>query len=313
MTMQIRVLGSAAGGGYPQWNCNHPNSRRARLHDPAAPARTQSSIAVSADGRRWLLCNASPDLRQQINDNAVLQPAADGPLRASPIQAVVLTNADVDHVTGLLTLRESQAFGLHATRRVLDVLAANSIFNVLNPAFVQRMPFELDSAFEPRCPDGQTLGLRVTAFAVPGKVALWLEDTKKGVDIGAIGEDTVALEIEELATGRCFFYIPGCARMTPALAARLRGAALVFFDGTLWVDDEMIRDGVGVKTGTRMGHLSVSGPEGTIAAFAGLDVARKIFIHINTTNAILIAGTAERQAVEQAGWEVACDGMHVEL
>ncbi len=311
--MQIRVLGSAAGGGYPQWNCNHPNSRRARGGDALAPARTQSSIAVSTDGERWLLCNASPDLRQQINDNAVLQPKADGPLRASPIRAVALTNADVDHVTGLLSLRESQAFNLYATTKVLGVLAANSIFNVLNPEFVSRRPIALDARFEPAAPDGTPLGLALTAFAVPGKVALWLEDAAKGVDVGALGEDTVALEIEELATGRRFFYVPGCARMTDELAARLRGAALVFFDGTLWVDDEMIRDGVGVKTGTRMGHLSVSGAGGTLAAFDGLDVARKIFIHINTTNPMLIEGTPARLAVEAAGWEVAYDGMHVAL
>jgi pyrroloquinoline quinone biosynthesis protein B len=313
MAMQIRVLGSAAGGGYPQWNCNHPNSRRARAADPAAPSRTQSSIAVSCDGEHWLLCNASPDLRQQINDNAVLQPSAAGPLRASPIQAVVLTNADVDHVTGLLTLRESQAFNLYATGRVLEVLAANSIFNVLNPAFVHRHPIALDVPFEPLRADGAALGCVVTAFAVPGKVALWLEDAVRGVDVGQIGEDTVALEIRDPASGQRFYYIPGCARMTPELAARLRGAELVFFDGTLWVDDEMIRDGVGVKTGQRMGHLSVSGPAGTMAAFADLGVRRKIFIHINTTNPILIDNTPERRAVEQAGWEVACDGMHVAL
>ena len=311
--MQIRVLGSAAGGGYPQWNCNHPNSRRARAGDPAARARTQSSIAVSCDGEHWLLCNASPDLRQQINDNRVLQPGAAGPLRASPIQAVVLTNADVDHVTGLLTLRESQAFRLYATRRVLEVLAANPILNVLNPDFVQRQSFALDTRFEPACADGTPLGCSVTAFAVPGKVALWLEDTKKGVDVDAIGEDTVALEITELASGHRFHYLPGCARMTPELVARLRGSALVLFDGTLWVDDEMIRDGVGVKTGARMGHMSVSGPDGTMAAFAALDVARKVFIHINTTNPILIEGTPERFAVEAAGWEVAYDGMHLVL
>ncbi|MGI9303556.1 MAG: MBL fold metallo-hydrolase, partial [Gammaproteobacteria bacterium] len=132
--MKIRVLGAAAGGGYPQWNCNHPNSRRARQNDPAATPRTQSSIAVSADGEHWFLFNASPDLRQQINDNDVLQPKH--ALRHSPIQGVVLTNADVDHVAGLLNLRESQPLRLYATQRVLDVLAANSVFNVLNPQVV---------------------------------------------------------------------------------------------------------------------------------------------------------------------------------
>ena len=311
--MKIRVLGSAAGGGFPQWNCNHPNSRRARAGDAAAARRTQSSIAVSVDGERWLLCNASPDLRQQINDNAVLQPPAGGPLRASPIKAVVLTNADVDHVTGLLTLRESQAFNLYATGKVQAVLAANTVFNVLNPQFVQRLPIVLDQPFSPVAADGTPLGMEVTSFAVPGKVALWLEDAARGVDLGAVGEDTVALEIRDPRTGKMFFYIPACARMTDDLASRIRGAALVFFDGTLWVDDEMIRDGVGTKTGQRMGHLSVSGAGGTMALLRELGIARKVFIHINTTNPILLDDSAERAAVSAAGWEVAYDGMHLEI
>ena len=311
--MQIRVLGSAAGGGYPQWNCNHPNSRRARNHDAAAPQRTQSSIAVSADGERWVLFNASPDLRQQINDNDILQPDADGPLRASPIAAALLTNADVDHVAGLLNLRESQAFTLYGTPRVLSVLEANTIFNVLNPKFVNREAITLDEEIELVDGAGEKLGIRVTPFAVPGKVALWLEDESKGVDIGAIGEDTIALEVKDAEGATKFFYMPACARMNDELEGRIRGAELIFFDGTLWVDDEMVRDGVGVKTGQRMGHMSVSGEEGTIAALADLEIKRKVFIHINTTNPILIEGTEERAAVEAAGWEVSYDGMAVEV
>lgn len=304
--MFVRVLGSAAGGGYPQWNCNHPNSRRARAGDPAAPRRTQSSIAVSADGARWVLFNASPDLRQQINDNEVLHPQH--ALRASPIQGVVLTNADVDHVTGLLTLRESQPLHLYATARVLTVLAANSIFNVLNPAFVARLAFALEQETALMAPDGSELGFSVVPFAVPGKVALWLEDANRGANFGTVAEDTIALEVRCAGRTR-FFYVPGCASMTPDLSARLRGAPLVFFDGTLFTDDEMIRDGVGVKTGSRMGHMSVTGDTGTLAAFRDLDVARRVFIHINTTNPMLIAHTPERAAVEAAGWEVSFDGM----
>lgn len=308
--MHIRVLGSAAGGGYPQWNCNHPNSRRARQRDPAAPQRTQSSIALSSDGERWALFNASPDLRQQINDNDILHPRQ--ALRDSPINAVVLTNADVDHVAGLLNLRESQAFRLYGTRRVLSVLEANSIFNVLNPQFVTRESMVLNEELEIMRPDGGALGISVLPFAVPGKVALWLEDESQGENFGTVDEDTIALEVR--AEGKtCFYYMPACARMTDALADRLRGAELVFFDGTLWVDDEMVRDGVGVKTGKRMGHMSVSGEEGTMAAFSDLDVGRKVFIHINTTNPILIADTPERAAAETAGWEVSYDGMAIEI
>ena len=149
-------------------------------------------------------------------------------------------------------------------------------------------------------------------FSVPGKVALWLEDANRGANFGTVEEDTIALEVRSAGRTR-LFYIPGCAHMTPQLQARLRGAPLVFFDGTLFTDDEMIRDGVGVKTGARMGHMSVSGPDGTMAAFAELGVARRVFIHINTTNPILIADTPQRAAVEAAGWEVAYDGMLLEV
>lgn len=309
--MFIRVLGSAAGGGYPQWNCNHPNSRRAREKDPKAPARTQSSIAVSADGKQWILFNTSPDLRQQINDNDVLHPS--GAVRASPIQAAVLTNADVDHVAGLLNLRESQAFNLYATPRVLSVLEANTIFNVLNPRFVARRPIALNKACEIVRPDGEPLGLSVVPFAVPGKVALWLEDEQQGENFGTVDEDTIALEVRDRNGVTKFYYMPACARMTDDLIERIRGADLIFFDGTLWVDDEMVRDGVGVKTGHRMGHMSVSGEDGAIAALRDLGIRRKVFIHINTTNPILISDTEERKITESAGWEVAYDGMQIEV
>lgn len=308
--IQVRVLGSAAGGGYPQWNCNHPNSRRARSHDAAAPQRTQSSIAISADGERWFLCNASPDLRQQINDNDILQPKADGPLRASPIQGVVLTNADVDHVAGLLNLRESQPLTVYGADRVLEVINANSIFNVLNPEFVTRQTLALDEPCELRNADGSASGLRLVPFIVPGKVALWLE--KKGAkDFGSEQGDTIGLEVRDGDDATRLFYIPGCASMPDWLADRLRGAPLALFDGTLWADDEMVRDGVGVKTGQRMGHMSVSGDNGTIAAFAGLGVKRKVFIHINTTNPMLRSDSEQRKEAEKAGWEVSHDGMHI--
>ncbi len=309
--MHIRVLGAAAGGGFPQWNCNHPNSRRARSGDPAARQRTQSSIAVSDDGRDWFLCNASPDLRQQIIATPALHPQQD--LRHSPIQGAVLTNADVDHVTGLLVMRESQPFTIYATARVLAVLGANSIFNVVNPEFVPRQPLALEQPVRLKRVDGSETGIEIVPFSVPGKVALWLEDVNKGANFGSVEEDTIAIEVRDAEGRTCFFYIPGCASMPDALRERLRGAPLVFFDGTLWVDDEMIREGVGVKTGQRMGHMSNSGPDGVIAAFADLDVKRKVFIHINTTNPILIDDSPERAMVNAAGWEVAWDGMHIEV
>ena len=179
--------------------------------------------------------------------------------------------------------------------------------------YLQRLPVKLEQPFELMGPDGYASGLMIKPFSVPGKVALWLEDATKGPNFGSVEEDTIALEVTERESGRRFFYIPACAEMTPVLAGRIRGADLVFFDGTLWVDDEMIRDGVGVKTGKRMGHMSVSGPDGTLAALRDLGIRRKVFIHINTTNPILLDDSAERRAVNDAGWEVAFDGMAIAL
>ena len=304
--MRILILGAAAGGGFPQWNANNANCRRARAYNPNTPAQTQSSIAVSVDSARWCLCNASPDLRQQIEANPPLHPRPDGPLRASPIGAVVLTNADIDHIAGLLSLRESQAFSLYATSRVQETLAANSVFNVLNPDFVARREISLDTPFSP------LPGLQITAFAVPGKVALYLEDASRK-NFGTAGGDTVGLEIQDSASGRKFFYVPGCAEMTPQLAARLRNAALVLFDGTLYTDDEMIAAGEGVKTGRRMGHISMSGGAGSIQAFAELGVRRRLFIHLNNTNPVLNLDSPERAVVLASGWEIAMDGMEISL
>ena len=193
--MFIRVLGAAAGGGYPQWNCNHPNSRLARLKDKNAIARTQSSIAVSNDKKKWFIFNASPDLRQQLWNNPELMPSVEDPLRYSPIMGVILTNADVDHTAGLINLRESQKFSLYATNRVLDVLGKNSIFNVLNPKFVNRIPVKLGEAFRLLDTDDNFSGISVKPFAVPGKVALWLEDETKGDDYGSEDGDTIGLKI----------------------------------------------------------------------------------------------------------------------
>ncbi len=304
---RILILGSAAGGGFPQWNCNSAACRRARSGQ--AERRTQSSIAVTADGEHWFLFNASPDLRQQINDNPPLYPNRG--LRHSPIAGAVLTNADVDHIAGLLHLRELAPLAIYATERVLATLGANTIFNVLNPELVDRRRMTIGEAFEAQTRDGVGAGMEIEPFAVPGKVALYLEDPSAGPNFGTQEEDTVGLQVRSPETGAYFLYIPGCAAMTPELARRLRGAPLVLFDGTLWRDDEMIDAGVGVKTGSRMGHMSMSGDDGTIAAFEGLEVARKIFVHINNTNPTLLEDTAQRRAVEAAGWEVGFDGMEI--
>ena len=307
--MEVVVLGSAAGGGFPQWNCNAPLSRAARDGSIKTKWRTQASIAVSADGARWLLVNASPDLRQQLMQTKALWPR-EAP-RHSPIDAVLLTSGEIDHVAGLLSLRESQAFTLWATPRILEILGENSIFGALNPDYVVRKTFPLGSAFEPSGAHG-ALGFTVEAFPVPGKVPLFLESRNAG-NLGGMPEETVGLEITARNGGARFHYIPGCARMTPELRERLKGSALVFFDGTLWQNNEMIDLGIGQKTGARMGHMNISGEDGTIAAFADLDVKRKVFIHVNTTNPVLDEGSPERAEITKQGWDVAEDGMRIQL
>lgn len=313
--MHIVVLGSAAGGGFPQWNCNAPTSRAARQGSVTARRRTQASIAVSADGENWLLINASPDFRQQVQQNAQLWPkpsdSKSGGLRHSPIKAVLLTSAEVDHIAGLLSMRESQAFTLWATPRVHAILAENPIFTALNPAHVERRDFALDDRRQVTgC--GAALGLTIEAFSVPGKVPLFLEGRiGAGGDLAGSSDETIGLKISD--GGKSFHFIPGCARLTPELRDRLRGASLLFFDGTLWRDDELVQLGIGSKTGHRMGHMSISDPDGTLAAFADLDVRRKIFIHVNTTNPILIDGSPERRAIQAQGWEMAEDGMEIHL
>lgn len=296
--MRAIVLGAAAGGGFPQWNSNATSCRRARAGDPFVKPRTQASLAVSVNGADWFVFNASPDLREQIAATPELHPRAG--LRSTPIAGVVLTSGEVDAIAGLLSLRERQPFTLYATSRILAVLDANPVFEVLARDVVPRQPMALGQ------PVALADGLEVTLFAVPGKAPLYLEGAGETDDGDVVG---AAISHQ----GRTLFYIPGCAALTPALAARLRGAEAVLFDGTLWSDDEMIRAGLGQKTGQRMGHMSVTGPDGAIAGFAGLGVRRKVLVHINNSNPVLVDDSPERAAAEAAGWAVAHDGMEIAL
>jgi pyrroloquinoline quinone biosynthesis protein B len=310
--MLIKVLGSAAGGGFPQWNCNGRNSSDVRKGVEGLKPRTQASVAVSANGRGWVLLNASPDLRQQINDTPELHPDTNKGARNSPIKAVILTNGDVDAVAGLLNLREAQPLTIYGSERVLSVLAANKIFDVLDPRLVARRVMTLETPFAVEGPGGP-VGLEVEAFAVPGKVALYLEDEKAGAGLGTKEGDTIGLKITEQGSGRHFFFVPGCARLDDATEGRLRGAPLLFFDGTLYTNDEMIVQGLMNKTGERIGHMNMSGPGGSMAAFADFGVGRKIYIHVNNSNPALRENSPERGALEAAGWEVAYDGLAIEL
>lgn len=296
------VLGAGAGGGFPQWNSAGTGCRRARAGDAAARPRSQASLAVSADGASWVVVNASPDLRQQIAATPALHPRPDT-LRNSPIAAVVLTGAEVDTIAGLLTLRERQRFRLFAAAPGLAVLDENPIFRALNPDFVTREEMALGTPFAP------APGLTVEAYPVPGKVPLFAES---GADPG-MAEEGEAVGLAISAGGATLHYIPGCAMMTPALSRRLEGAACVMFDGTLFTDDEMIAAGAGPKTGRRMGHMPITGEGGSVEAFSGLGVIRRIYVHLNNTNPALLDDSPERAHLASLGWEVAEDGMEIAL
>ncbi|HQT83874.1 MAG: pyrroloquinoline quinone biosynthesis protein PqqB [Acidiphilium sp. 37-64-53] len=307
--MKLIILGAAAGGGFPQWNCACRNCARARSGDPAARPRTQAAIAVSGNGSDYVIFNASPDLREQILATKALHPRQG--LRDSPIAAVVLTGGDVDFTAGLLNLREGQRFALYAGQRILDLLDASVIFRVLAPDLVPRRRLDQNRTTPLQDAAGQDLGITVEPFAVPGKVALYAEDTSRA-DLGSSEGDTLGVKITG-ADGACLYYIPACAAVTPDLAARLRGAPVVLFDGTLWHDNEMIDAGLLPKTGRRMGHISVSGPDGTLAAMEGLGIGRKIFVHINNSNPMILDDSPEREQAERAGWIVAHDGLELNL
>ena len=251
---------------------------------------------------------ASPDLRQQIERTPPLHPRQGA--RSSPIAAVVLTGGDVDAIAGLLTLRERQPFTLYATAPVHAVLDANPIFEVVARDVVPRELLRLDQERDIRLPSGASSGLTVRPFAVSGKVPLYLERPDETPELSET-DQTVGIAVS--AGGATLFYIPGCAAMTPSVAGRLQGAACVLFDGTLWTDDEMVRAGIGGKTGQRMGHMSVSGANGTLAAFADLGVSQRVLLHINNSNPILLDDSPERAEVEAAGWQVAFDGMELRL
>ncbi|WP_170773583.1 pyrroloquinoline quinone biosynthesis protein PqqB [Ruegeria lacuscaerulensis] len=295
--MHFLVLGASAGGGLPQWNCGCRNCEDARKG--LIPPSGQSSLAVSPDGVRWSILNASPDIRQQMLDNPKMHPRA---LRDTPVASVLLTNGDIDHIAGLLSLREQTPFSLFATGDILDVLAQNRIFDAVNREKVERTRISLDQDFALQD------GLQARLFAVPGKVPLFMEGDS--VQTNLIGEQTVGVR---LTTGeKVAYYIPGCAQITPALLDQLADADQLFFDGTLWDDDEMIRTGTGVKTGQRMGHISVSGADGSIEGLKGI-AAAKTYIHINNTNPMLQPNGPERAFVEAAGWTIAYDGQEITI
>jgi pyrroloquinoline quinone biosynthesis protein B len=306
--MLIRVLGSAAGGGFPQWNCGCANCRGVRAGELRATARSQECVAVSSDGDHWFLLNCSPEIRQQIESFPPLHPR--GP-RHSPIAGILVTNGDLDHCLGLLSLRESHPLVIYATDRLRRGFTdGNVLYRTLDrfPGQVTWRPLKLGREEELADADGRPAGLLVEAVAVPGKLPIHLE-------VGATSdpEDSVGFRIREPSTGRILAYLSGVGAVTEPVRRSLEDADCVFFDGTFWSSDELPRLGLGTKRAEEMAHLPIGGPDGSLARLDGLAARRRIFIHLNNTNPLLRDDSPERARVEAAGWEVARDGMEVRI
>ena len=265
-----------------------------------ARPRTQASLAITADGENWVLINASPDLPQQLRQSKVLHPRVG--TRGSPIKAVILTGAEIDQIAGLLSLRERESFAIYGTPATLAALAGNAMFGVLEPDVVKRQ------AVAPGTPVALPGGLQAELFTVPGKAPLYLEGENPQTAV----ETDANVGVELSAGSARISFIPGAAAVSPAVTERIARADVIFFDGTLFRDDEMIATGTGSKTGRRMGHMPIDGDGGSLAALANV-AARRIYMHINNTNPILVEGSPERLHVERNGWEVAEDGMEIVL
>ena len=301
--MRVRVLGTAAGGGFPQWNCSCPNCLLVRQGAFAGPPRTQAQLAFSCSPGQWTLVNASPDLRFQIEATPDLWPC-DG--RRSPIAGVILTGAEVDQTLGLLLLREFHSFQIHSTPAIRSILTEdNSLFGVLArfAGQVQWQDLPLESAFV-------TGGARVEALPLPGSFPGFVNKSRAAALNPA--EADIGLLLSPESGGATLAFLPGAACVTGALLERLQSCDILFFDGTFWSDDEPVRiPGLG-RTALQIGHLPISGAGGSLERLAALN-ARRIYIHINNTNPILDEESAEYQAVRNAGWEVAADGMEIDL
>lgn len=304
--MHIRILGSAAGGGFPQWNCNCRNCRGVRDGSVIAQPRTQSSIALSDDGVNWILCNASPDIRAQLASFPALQPARR--LRDSAIAAIILLDSQIDHTTGLLSLREGCPHEVWCTEMVhQDLSTGFPLFPMLshwngglkhNLIALDTEPFVI-----PACP-----GLRITAIALRSSAPPY--SPHRG---NPHPGDNIGLFVEDTRSGGTLFYAPGLGQMDDGLLEWMRRADCLLVDGTLWRDDEMLVCEVGDKLGSEMGHLPQSGPGGMLEVLDGVPVARKVLIHINNTNPILDTASPERAELDARGIEVAFDGMDIHL
>jgi pyrroloquinoline quinone biosynthesis protein B len=314
--MRVKILGSAAGGGFPQWNCACPNCRAVRSGTFPGKARTQTQVAITQDSRSWFLLGASPDLRAQIEATPELHPHAssgDRTPRQSPIAGAVLANGDVDHVLGLLLLRELQPLRIHATASIHRILREdNSMFGMLERAANQASwtDFAPGESFHLLHPAGEDSGLRCRALSLGAHFPAYVSAAHQAQLNPQ--ESSLGLLIES-PSGKRLAYMPGVPEINTALLQELDSADLLFFDGTFWSDDELIRTQGSGSTARQMGHVPVSSPEGSFSKLAGLRRPRKIYLHINNTNPMLNEAGPEYRQVRDAGWEIAEDGWQFDL
>ena len=304
--MRIILLGTAAGGGLPQWNCTCPNCREARAGSTRVVPRSQSSVAVSADGHAWFLLNASPDLRIQLENCPHLHPRIKIP-RSTNIEAVLLTNADLDHTLGLLLMREGGKIRVHATPRVREALTRGLSLAPTLQSFGgihwTKPPVKLSPLLRH---DGFKSGLQYQSVDVIGKPPRFM----KGRQTNGFGHSIGYRIVDEKSGGRLLF-LPDVAVLDEQIIGELSDCDVLLFDGTFWSENEMRELGVGNLSAKQMGHVPVSGRQGSLKQLAPLQVSRKIYTHINNTNPMLRKGSSEHVAVRAAGVEVGCDGMEM--
>ena len=307
--MRIEILGSAAGGGFPQWNCGCRNCQAIRAGTFRGKSRTQTQVAISNDGQSWFLLNASPDLRHQIEATAALHPRTNG--RDSPIAGVLLTSADLDQITGLLSLRELQPFRIYCTASIRRILREdNSVFAMLNrvPQQVVWTDITPGESFSLTSVSGQDSGLLCETFSLPSRypmyvrqpAALSTQEASLGLIVGA-------------SSGLRVGYLPAVPEVDESLLERLETVDLLLFDGTFWSDDELIKVQGSGATAREMGHIPVSSAGGSLQKLRSLQRPRKILVHVNNTNPMLDESSPQYREVRAAGWEVAEDGWHFDL
>lgn len=304
--MYIHVMGSGAGGGFPQWNCNCNNCKGLRAGTIKARPRTQSSIAISADGVDWILFNASPDIKKQMDDFPALQPARE--VRDTAIKAILITDAQIDHVTGLLTLREhNKPWDIYCTEAVHgDLSTGFPVFSILGH-FRGINWYEIKTDLQPFTMPAAP-GLIFTAVPLKSEAPPYSPHRHNTVP-----GDNVGIRVEDTRTGKNVFYAPGLGVVEDHVLEFMRQADVVLVDGTVWTDDEMSKEGISDKRAQEMGHINQSEEGGTISFLNSMQRPRKILIHINNTNPILNEDSPEHQILRQANIELAYDGMDIEL